>query len=161
MIKLMRVDDRLIHGQCMTVLVKRFEAKDIIVIDDFTASNAMLKKIFISAVPKTMHAIPCTVKESIDLLKDAVTNDRNTIVLARVPSVYAQVYKEVEGLPKELNIASVQAKDADRYITEFAHVTAAEVDAVKQIADLGVHVYFNLVPGQTQVFEWDDLKNKF
>jgi len=161
MIKLIRVDDRLIHGQCMTVLVKRFEARDIIVIDDFTASNALLKKIFISAVPKSMHAIPCTAAESIPLLQNALANDRNTIVLARVPSVYAGLFRKVEGLPKEINIASVQAKNADCHMTDFANVNANEIEAIKELADMGIHIYFNLVPGQTAVIEWDDLKSKF
>ena len=39
MINLIRCDDRLIHGQCMTRLVQHYFIKNIIVIDEFTATN--------------------------------------------------------------------------------------------------------------------------
>ncbi len=160
MIKLMRVDDRLIHGQCMTVLVKRYEIKRIIVVDDYTATNKLLRNIFQSAVPKGIKAKPVTVEEAIPLVQAAAANDVNTLVLARVPSVMLEIFKNTDA-PKELNIASVQAKDADQYITQDQHVTQAEIDAVKEMGEMGIHVYFNLVPGQTAVTEWDSIKNKF
>ena len=39
MINLIRCDDRLIHGQCMTRLVQHYFIKNIIVIDEFTPTN--------------------------------------------------------------------------------------------------------------------------
>ena len=39
MISLVRCDDRLIHGQCMTKIVKDYDIKKIMVIDEFTALN--------------------------------------------------------------------------------------------------------------------------
>ena len=43
MINLIRCDDRLIHGQCMTRLVQHYFIKNIIVIDEFTATNPTMK----------------------------------------------------------------------------------------------------------------------
>ena len=43
MISLVRCDDRLIHGQCMTVIVKAYDIQEIIVVDQFTATNAVLE----------------------------------------------------------------------------------------------------------------------
>ena len=160
MIKLMRVDDRLIHGQCMTVLVKMHQIKQIIVVDNYTAQNKLLRSIFQSAVPKGMKAVPVTVEDAIPMVQEAVTNDVNTLVLARVPSVMLELFKNTDA-PKELNIASVQATGADRYITNDQHVTQAEIDAVKEMGNMGVHVWFNLVPGKTAVTEWDSIKAKF
>lgn len=160
MIKLMRVDDRLIHGQCMTVLVKMHEIKQIIVVDNYTATNKLLKSIFMSAVPKGMKAVPVTVEDAIPMVQEAASNDVSTLVLARVPSVMLELYKNTDA-PKELNIASVQASGADKYITKDQHVTQAEIDAVKELGNMGVHVWFNLVPGKTAVTEWDSIKSKF
>ena len=39
MLTLIRCDDRLIHGQCMTVIVKDYDIERILVVDDFTATN--------------------------------------------------------------------------------------------------------------------------
>ena len=56
MICLVRCDDRLIHGQCMTVIVKAYDIQEIIVVDEFTATNAILKTVFKTAVPPSMKA---------------------------------------------------------------------------------------------------------
>ena len=50
MIQLIRSDERLIHGQCMTQVVKTYDIQEIIVIDDATAENALLKRIFCKAL---------------------------------------------------------------------------------------------------------------
>ena len=167
MIKLIRVDDRLIHGQAQMVLIKLHDAQDIIVIDDYTASNDMLKNLMKSVVPAGTRAVPITAAKAPEVLKKAAANDRNVIVLTRVPSVYVECFKQVPELPKELNIASIQAKGADMFIHDAAgndlppfHVTKEEVDAIKEMADMGVHIYLNLVPGRTELYEWDKIKDK-
>jgi len=54
-IVLVRCDDRLIHGQCMTVLVKGNQIERIIVVDNLTASNSILRSVFKAAVPADMR----------------------------------------------------------------------------------------------------------
>ena len=71
MIQLIRSDERLIHGQCMTQIVKTYDIQEIIVIDDATAENALLKRIFTMAVPKTMKAAVYTLNEGVDKVKEA------------------------------------------------------------------------------------------
>ncbi len=39
MINLIRDDERLIHGQCMTQIVKTYDIQEIVVIDDATAQK--------------------------------------------------------------------------------------------------------------------------
>ena len=166
MIKLIRVDDRLIHGQAQMVLIKKYEAQDIIVIDDYTANNEMLKNLMKSVVPAGTRAVPITTERAPEVLKKAATNSKNVIVLTRVPSNYVECFKQVPELPKELNVASIQAPNADMFIHDAAgndlppfHVTKEEVQAIKDIADMGVHVYLNLVPGRTELYEWDKIKD--
>ncbi|MBE6104006.1 MAG: PTS sugar transporter subunit IIB [Erysipelotrichaceae bacterium] len=167
MINLIRVDDRLIHGQAQIVLIKKYDAQDIIVIDDYTASNEMLKNLMKNVVPAGVRVVVLTEEKAPAALKKAATNDRRVLVLTRVPSVYVRCFREVPEMPKELNIASVQAKGADMFIHDANgndlppfHVTQAEVDAIKEIAGMGVHIYLNLVPGRTELYEWDNIKGK-
>lgn len=160
MIKLLRCDDRLIHGQCMTQLVKLYDVKEIIVVDDYTATNPFLKKIFQSAVPKNMTAYPVTLKDSIALIKEAMGNDKNTIVLMRVPSVMVEIYKEIPDLQKDFNIASVVAEGGTIEVTKYARMNEKELNAVKEMDAMGVHLWFNLIPSQPTT-EWDSIKSNF
>ena len=160
MLKLLRCDDRLIHGQCVTKLISHYEVKDIIVIDNFTASNAMLCKIFASAVPKGIDCKVVTVDNAKTLLPEAMENDKNTIVLMKTPDIMYELYQSVEGLPKEYNIASVPSAAGRKAITNFTYLDEKQAAAVKGMVDMGVHIWFQLIP-DSQLYEWDDVKDKF
>ena len=160
MIKLLRCDDRLIHGQCVTSIVKKHDIARIIVIDDFTASNQLLKRIFASAVPNTIHVDVLNQTDAVDAVKEASADDVNTLVLMRVPSIILRLYENVEGLDKDFNIANVAVEKGTINVTNYARFDEAELEAVKKIADMGVHVWFNQVPG-TPITEWDSVKEKY
>ena len=51
MIKLIRCDDRLIHGQVIVRVISSFDINKIVIVDDFTASNEVLKSVFALATP--------------------------------------------------------------------------------------------------------------
>ena len=54
MISLIRCDERLIHGQCMQFIVRDYSIKRILAVDNATAMNNVLKKIFTTEVIKAM-----------------------------------------------------------------------------------------------------------
>ena len=85
MIKLVRCDDRLIHGQCVTRIIPIYGIKAIIAIDNATATNAMLKKIFVMAAPKGIKTVVVTEEDSISLIQEAIQNDVPTLIIMRVP----------------------------------------------------------------------------
>lgn len=160
MIKLLRCDDRLIHGQCMASIVKQYDIKHIIVIDDATASNAIMKRIFEMAVPKNIKAFPLTCQQAPVYLKKALENDIPTLVLTRLPSTMLQMYQEVPELPKDFNIANVAAKDGTYKVTSYARCDQKEIDAIKTLDQAGVHIWFNTIQGQS-VTEWNSIKQEY
>ena len=91
MISLVRCDDRLIHGQCMTVIVKAYDIQEIIVVDQFTATNAVLKTVFKTAVPPSMKADVFTVPDALPKIREALDNNVRTMVLMKSPVVYVEL----------------------------------------------------------------------
>lgn len=160
MIKLIRCDDRLIHGQCVTQIIQAYEIKDIIVVDDYTASTPVMKRIFQMAVPKGLTAYPVTFQESLEQIRGALSNDRNTLILMRTPDILYRLMQEIEGLPKEFNIASVAPGEGKTEITSFAFFSPQEMDAVKKMDEMGVHIWLQLIPTKPKV-EWSSIKNKY
>lgn len=160
MIVLVRCDDRLIHGQCMTVVVKNNDIKEIIVVDDFTATNPILKKVFETAVPSTMKASVWTTKDAEGKIKEALTNDVRTLLLMKNPKVYLELLKMIPELPKELNVGPMTKRDGSIEIQHSIFLMPDEGAAVREAADMGAHIYFQQVPEQARI-EWDTVKNKF
>ncbi|WWR16715.1 PTS sugar transporter subunit IIB [Lachnospiraceae bacterium JLR.KK008] len=160
MIALVRCDDRLIHGQCMTVIVKSYDIQEIIVVDDFTATNAVLKTVFKTAVPSNMKADVFTIQDSLPKIKEALTNDVRTMVLMKSPIVYVELLKAMDELPKELNVGPMTKRKGSIAVHPAINLIQSEGDAVKEAVSMGAHVYFRQVPEQALI-EWDEVKDKF
>lgn len=160
MIKLLRCDDRLIHGQCMTKIVQQYDVKEIIIVDDFIASNGAMKRIFEMAVPKGMKAKIYTSENVVDQLHESLGNEISTIVLMRSPVTMLKLFQNVEDLPKEFNIASVAPGPEKIEITQYAQFSQEELVSVKEMKNMGIHIWLQLIPGTT-IIEWNDIESKF
>lgn len=75
MINLIRCDDRLIHGQCMTRLVQHFKIKHIIVVDDFTANDPTMRAIIKMLAMPGMENEAVSVKDAIEPIKKAIDDN--------------------------------------------------------------------------------------
>jgi mannose/fructose/N-acetylgalactosamine-specific phosphotransferase system component IIB len=160
MIKLIRCDDRLIHGQCVTQIIPTHDIKEIIAIDDATAGNSVLKKVFMMAAPKGVKTTPVTFEEAIPMVKEAVANDVNTLLLMRVPEQMEKLLEAVPELPKDLNVASVPPADGKVEIAPAIFFSQEQLESAKRMSDNGVHIWFQLIP-QKPVIEWDNIKSKY
>ena len=160
MISLVRCDDRLIHGQCMTVIVKAYDIQEIIVVDQFTATNAVLKTVFKTAVPPSMKADVFTVPDALPKIREALDNNVRTMVLMKSPVVYVELLKAMEELPKELNVGPMTKRKGSVAVQPAINLIAEEAEAVKEAVSMGAHVFFSQVPEQGRI-EWDEVKDKF
>lgn len=98
MLTLVRCDDRLIHGQCMTVIIKEYDIERILVVDDFTAKNSILKTVFQKAMPPEIKGNVYTIKDSVQEITEAMNNNERTLLLMKSPIVYRDLRKEVANL---------------------------------------------------------------
>ncbi|MCI6263073.1 MAG: PTS system mannose/fructose/N-acetylgalactosamine-transporter subunit IIB [Atopobiaceae bacterium] len=160
MIALVRCDDRLIHGQTMTVVVKDQKIDRIIVVDDFTATNSVLKAVFKTAVPPSMHANVYTVDQAVPKIEAAMSDDVRTLVLMKSPEVYAQLLEKVPNMPKELNVGPMSKRKGTTEVHAACHLLPKEAEAVKASVAKGAHIYFQQVPSQPRI-EWADVEDRF
>lgn len=153
MIRLVRVDERLIHGQTMQFVVPDYGIRKIIVVDDLTATNALLKSIFQTAVPKHIKANVYTLEDSIQVIEEALVDTEVTLLLLKYPRTYLKLKSLIGSLPNELNIGSQMAKNGTRY-AEYASLSEEDVNACKVLVSEGVRVYFNAIGSSGSSIEW-------
>ncbi len=159
MISLIRCDERLIHGQCMQFIVSDYSIKRILVVDNATAMNPVLKTIFTTAVPKALKADVYTVDQATEEIKGAVTDSTNTLLLMKNPRTLVQLRRNVSDLPNELNIGPQMARDGIKCV-DFATLHQEDVEACKELAADGVRIYFNSIGASGAVTEWSSIASK-
>ena len=161
MLKLVRCDDRLIHGQCMTYIVNDYAIRNIIVIDDFTATNQIIKAIFTAAIPKTLSASVLTLAGSKEVIENALKDDSNSLLLMKKPQTYLQLREMITSLPDSLNIGPQTIRNGCKICTPYAALNQEEANACKTLANQGVRVYFNSIGSSSKFVEWASVEKLF
>ncbi len=160
LISLVRNDDRLIHGQCMVRLVQHFKLSRIIVVDDMTATNSILKMVFEKAAMPGMTINVYTHENSIEPIKAAIVDNVSTMVVFRFPTTAKVLFDKIPDLPKHIMVGPCQMRPGCKTVMDGCYVSEEEIQALKELAEeRGVEVYFQAVPGM-QRLDWKDVKNK-
>ena len=156
MINLIRCDDRLIHGQCMTRLVQHYFIKHIIVIDEFTATNSTMKYVVEKIAMPGMKNDVYTVEEAIDPIREAIADKVGTMIVFRFPTIARILFEQIEELPKSLMIGPVQKRDNTM---DGTYLTAQEIADLDVLDTKGIEIFFQVVPDMKRI-EYKDFKNK-
>ena len=151
---LARVDDRLIHGEVVSVWTPYLSVNCILVVDDAVAQDSFNCRVLKSLAPDGVKVFVTTVAGAVKgLLKDPVPQER-VMVLTKSPIAYAQLVEA--GVPIEaVNLGGMGIRgDRAPFIKNVA-ADPAEIGAIERLRASGVHVYYQLVPEQA-VIEVDE-----
>ena len=81
-IQLIRIDDRLIHGQVVVGWVKALGIERLVVVNDAIAQNGMQKTLMEMAVPSGLKVYFFTVSEAANNFKSEPTKERSLLLFS-------------------------------------------------------------------------------
>ena len=157
-----RVDDRLIHGQCMVRLIPYFKIKHIIVVDDFTASNPTMKMVVEKiAMPGIKNEV-FTVATAIEPIQKAISDDVGTMIVFRFPEIAKELFDKVADLPKSLMVGPVQKQTDDAIQVNIGtFLNSTQFSSLSYIKnEKNVDVYFQTVPDMKKV-SWEEVEKHY
>lgn len=146
-IKMIRIDDRLIHGQIVTAWAKNLNAGKIWIIDDGVAQDDFIKGVMQMVAPSDRELIISSVGEVPGLLEKLDGEGDNVLILVKYPYVAQEIFKAGVKL-KELNIGGMGASAERKKLFKNISASQAEKDTLKEIQDSGVDVYFQVTPDE-------------
>lgn len=141
---LVRIDERLIHGQVVAVWLRALGADRIVIVDDATARDEFLREVLVLAappgVPVEVHGIEDGAKRCAEL---AVSTER-TIVLLRSPRTALALRKA--GVPFDvLNLGGLGAGPGRNRLHKTISVSADELRDLRALEALGTRVEIQIV----------------
>lgn len=162
MITFIRSDDRLIHGQCQTKIIPMNKINRVIGVDDPTANNPMLKRIFEMAAPQGVRVTVHTFEDALTPISKCMVNDKRTLIIARRPSTLLKLYEKFPDLYKEVNVANIPREGEGFLIRKDIWIDPEQLAAIKELDKLGVNVYFQQFPGDgAEPLYWKNVKDKY
>ena len=84
MVKALRVDERLIHGQVVTAWIAHSDAKQILVADDAAAKDTLQQSLLKMATPKKVDLKIMSLEDANQLIQND-ESDTKTLLLVRGP----------------------------------------------------------------------------
>lgn len=153
-IVLLRIDERLIHGQVMTRIVRSTHFDTIEIVDDKIANDGFLKKITTMAIPKEFKGYVHSIDEAADYLMGE-DNGEEILVIVKTPEV-AEALLEKDVRFSTLNLGGMGAKPGRKKVLLSISISPDEIETLKRIEKRGVEVYAQIVPGDKK-YKIEDL----
>ena len=136
-IQLIRIDDRLIHGQVVIGWAGHLKTKQIILCEDSVAKNNWEKELYLSIVPEHIKAKIMTTAELAEYLKDSHLDLKKTIILVNSPRVIEKLIQL--GAPiNKVNVGGIHFKDGRRKILNYLYLDEDEIASFKRCINKGV-----------------------
>ncbi|MBP5841271.1 PTS sugar transporter subunit IIB [Lactiplantibacillus plantarum] len=137
MIQVLRVDERLVHGQIAMVWSRAVDIDGIVVANDITATDETQKMVLKMAVPTGIKLIVKSIDGAAKLLNDPRADKMKLMVLVRTVADAVRL-AEMIGKINYVNIGNVgkAVQDQKKTLTQFVMLTDAEIDSLKSLIKL-------------------------
>ncbi|TCP96812.1 PTS system D-mannose-specific IIA component (Man family) /PTS system D-mannose-specific IIB component (Man family) [Cricetibacter osteomyelitidis] len=154
---LVRIDDRLIHGQVATRWTKESKVSRIIVVNDDVAKDSVRSTMLKSVAPPGVTAHVVDVEKMIRVYNNPEYGDDRVMLLFTNPSDIVRLLDA--GVPMtSVNIGGIAYKDGKKMITSAVSVDEKDIEAFKKIDAQGIELDVRKVSNDNRQYMMDLLK---
>jgi mannose/fructose/N-acetylgalactosamine-specific phosphotransferase system component IIB len=143
---LVRVDDRLLHGQVAIGWAGALDSKLILVANDEVAGDGWLRALYSEAAPPGVSVRICTLTEAPAQMNSVAAGSKAAIVVVKIPADLVALY-EMGARFEEVNIGGMHYEKGKRELLPYMYVGDNDVRALRRLLDWGVNVNAQDVPG--------------
>jgi PTS system mannose-specific IIB component len=143
-LRLVRVDDRLIHGQVAAIWLKTVGADRIVIVDDRTAKDDFLREVLELTAPRGVAVEVHDLAEGTERVRELASSPEPVFVLMRTP-LTALALREAGVEFPVLNVGGIGAGPDRRSLYRNISASAAELEAFRQLERMGTRVELRIV----------------
>lgn len=138
-IRLVRIDERLIHGQVATSWVKETKCDAIFAINDDVANDNLRKTLLLQVAPANVKAFVIPIEKAISVYKNPKYSTTKVLMLVTNPT---DVLRLIEGGVdiKSVNVGGMTFKEGNKLISSAVAIGHEDLSAFKKLRDLGVEL---------------------
>ncbi|MCD8379464.1 MAG: PTS sugar transporter subunit IIB [Lachnospiraceae bacterium] len=163
MVDLLRLDERLIHGQVAASWCKVLPSDTLLVVDDESANSDFLTKTLYMAAPKNMKTFVMTYEKALGVLNDPRCQTRHVFVVVRSIETFLNIAKNAADV-QELQVSNygrmvaATGKDRKSYAGNL-FLDEDEAAKLKTVLETGIPCYMQMTPETPKKKLEDLLKN--
>lgn len=160
-VSLVRIDNRLVHGQVLEAWLPALDAHGILVADDEAAGNALARAAMSLAIPPKVSFQVLKLVEAAALLKAGGKGPQapRTLVLLRDVRDAVALHEAGVAIP-QLNLGNVHFGQGRKQVAPSVFLDAADLGSLDRLAAAGTRVEARAVPSEAPL-ALGDLKARF
>ena len=146
-VTVMRIDDRLIHGQIVTRWIDYAEAKRILVVDDKAAADPMQQMLLKLAVPSGVKLEILTKADGLKRIHEDQTKE-NVLLLMRNPAE-ANRFLEMGFAIDRINVGNISNSKSEtgrKKMLDYIYLEKQDVEAMQALINKGVALDVRAIP---------------
>lgn len=158
-VSLVRIDDRIIHGQTTTRWTKAKDVFGIIVVGDKVANDELRKKVLKAAAGNyKLGVFPEIV--GVEKVAQAFAAPKDYFIIAESPVVISNMVKNGADFGKVINVGPMNAKPGAKNLGNTTCLDEADFEALTYLDEQGYELSFQLIPSE-KPRTWEFIKNKY
>lgn len=148
-IELVRVDERLIHGQVMTCWIMGKQITRIIVVDKEIAADSFMSEVLVLSAPVGVEIIVKGPEDAAVFLQEDTSETKTLLLFRKIIS--AKQLSDAGYTVKTLNIGNVGSSPVRSPLTREVFISEEEKEDLKELISKGTYVYLQKLPTDKEV----------
>lgn len=152
MIRQIRVDDRLIHGQVAVIWSKQFATTHMVVANDQAAVNEVQQMTLKMATPNGVKLLIRSIADAIEVFNNPRTEKLSIFVLTNSIADALKIAKACK--VESINVANVgrfEPASAKVQLNSDVGCIPEELNALKEVAELSIETIHQVIPSQPKI----------
>lgn len=159
MITLVRIDDRLLHGQVAYSWKSKLSYDAIVIVSNTIVNDELRKEALKLATPEGVRLAIRSIEDGAKLLKNPKLKEMKVLVIVGDTKTALELFKIIDEKPV-LNIGGIQKTDNKIMLAKALYVNDEDMDNLDEIVNMGIEVEAQEVP-TTPVYKYIELRKKY
>lgn len=158
-VTLVRIDDRVLHGQTVTRWLGTRPCKGILIVDTGIANDEFQTKIFKNAAPTGVKVGVFDETEGAKRIKKAMEVKNGYFLICKSPRTLINLLGKGVDFGKTVNVGPMSARANTLTVGRNCSLTDDEIKAFEELEQAGITVEFQLIPDNS-ITSWESIKEK-
>lgn len=159
MVELIRVDERLLHGQVAVTWVSNLDISSILIANDEVMNNEMSKMALKMAKPSGINLAIRSIDDGAALLNDPRIEKSKVFVLVKTVQDAVRLISKIDEKIHHVNIGGIKRKEGSKLVSAAVYVNEDDVKSLQELINEVDKVEFRMVPSENAKSAASVIKN--